>query len=195
MNRTYLYFLPLFFLFTQSNLKQDKKKVVIPVADLPPKKIEQPAISASPTASPAPLVGLRLMLDEEFRESKRYAEKSADTTGKKQILSVAWIDENYDNVNSMGRGELISMAILTKGYTVGDTIRVTIGSQDDETQEDETTLVDDVPCHDITFIGIQNYEDMAVLKDIFTIEGEEEKMVIQPAWKERYECDAKKNKK
>lgn len=195
MNKTYLYFLPLLLLFMQSNVKQDKKKGAVPAAELPPKKIEQPAISDSPTANPEPLVGLRLMLDEEFRESKRYAEKSADTTGKKQILSVAWIDENYDKVNSMGRGELISMAILTKGYAVGDTIRFTIGSQDDETQEDETTLVDDVPCHDITFIGIQNYEDMAVLKDIFTIEGEEEKMVIQPAWKGRYECDSKRNKK
>lgn len=182
------FFLLLLMVLSAKNTVAQEKKKQYPASDKPPVMVEQPAIASIPESktNDSSLVDLKEILKEEFRSSKKYTEKSSDTSGEKQILSVIWMDTRFNKISSISRSELISLAVLTKGYQIGDTIRVTIASDDD------ASLLADEPCHNVIFTGIQEFEDMAVLKDIFTVEGAEEQMVILPAWKNRYRCKEKK---
>ena len=116
-----------------------------------------------------------------IKNSKKGKPKKTQT---KRILNVAWFDTNFKKIELSPRGELISIAVLTEGYAIGDKIEVTIGS-DDPTDE---SLIEGVDCKEITFVAKVNYKNIAFLQNIFTVEGEKEQMIIAPTWKEKYIC-------
>ncbi len=125
------------------------------------------------------ILRLRTILTKEYEQRDK---SKIDTTKSKQILSVSWFDSYFQKVTNISRGEYISIAVLTKGYNVGDTVKITIHATDDK------PLIGVQNCMDVTFIGIVNFENLAFLQKVFTVEGEDEQMVICPQWKDRYIC-------
>lgn len=106
-----------------------------------------------------------------------------DSDTAKVIVNVNWLGFDLGSVSTFSPGEPISIGVLTKGYKIGEKVEITIDSKDDE-----SSLMADKPCSAITFIGYVNFENLALLKDVFSVEGEEEKIVILPKWENQYRC-------
>lgn len=114
----------------------------------------------------------------------KHTDKSEKDTSKapKNVLLVVWLSRDLEIVESLTLREYVSIGVLTQGYAIGDTIKVTLGA------DDEQSLVDGLPCNDLEFVGVVNYENLAILKDLFYVYGQDEKISIGPNWKNLYHC-------
>jgi len=127
----------------------------------------------------------QMLLDGcKIKHYKKYKMDSIEsvnnTKPKKDILNVGWFDEDYNKIESAFHYEMISIFILTKGYVIGDTISVTIDAVGEE------DLITD--CKNITFKTVLEHKNIAVFKDIFYVEGEDEQVIINPIWENRCDC-------
>jgi hypothetical protein len=124
-------------------------------------------------------------LYEDYKKSNNFAQKELAKESKKQILDVGWYDSKFNKIKETVKDELISIVVLTGGYKIGDKVEVSIGNDEDENSE---SLLEKEKCHMITFIGNVTHENLAVLQNIFTVEGEKEYIVIKSEWLNRYKC-------
>jgi hypothetical protein len=124
-------------------------------------------------------------LHEDYKKSNNFSQKELAKESKKQILAVGWYDSKFNRIKETVKNELISIVVLTGGYKIGDKVEVSIGDDEDKSTE---SLLEKEKCHMITFIGNVTHENLAVLQNIFTVEGEEEYIVINSEWLNRYKC-------
>ncbi len=129
------------------------------------------------------ITSIKEELTEAYHQTEKYKKNLQDNSVKKRILGVGWFDSEFNKVSSTILGEKISIIVLTKGYEMGDEVKVTIDSEDGE-----SLLISETKCNEVTFLGNVNYENLAVLKGIFTVQGEKEQLMIEPEWKNRYIC-------
>lgn len=122
-------------------------------------------------------------LVEDYKKSKSFTQKELKKEIEKQILEVSWYDAEYKKIKETEKGELISIIVLTRGYKIGEIVEVSIGSD-----ESPDSVLEKEKCNLITFIGQVTHENLAVLKNVFTIEGEKEYIVVNSNWLKKYKC-------
>ena len=156
-----------------SFIKNENSKVIQP--------IEKDSLSQK-LSEKNEIFEIKNQLFEKYKKSDKYKIKELKPINEKQILNVGWFDTQFNEVTATMKGELISIAVLTKGYQIGDKIEITIDSEEGE------SLMEGEKCNEITFIGKVNFENFAFLKNIFFVEGEKEQIVISKEWKDKYIC-------
>lgn len=119
-----------------------------------------------------------------YKSSSHFEQKELKNEEEKQILGVGWYDSKFNKVESIVIGEKITIAVLTKGYKIGDKIEVSIGSDDKNSE----SLLENEKCNMITFIGQVNYENLSILQNVFKTEGEKEFIVVSSEWLDKYNC-------
>lgn len=124
-------------------------------------------------------------LFEDYKKSNNFTQKKLKKENEKQILGVSWYDSKFNRIKETIKGELISIVVLTKNYEIGDKVEVSIGGDEDENSE---SLLEKEKCHLLTFIGKVTHKNLAVLQNVFTVEGEKEYIVINSEWLNRYNC-------
>lgn len=133
----------------------------------------------SPLLDAAQILRIKQLLIEDYETSDKSTEQ-LDSSESPKILGVAWLDSHFQEVSVTEQGEKISIAVLTSGSSLGDPVSVTISADD--------VWISGKKCREITFTGVVNFENLALLKDLFVVVGEEGKMVVQPEWQTHYAC-------
>jgi len=129
-----------------------------------------------------PIAVIKQLLTDDYMHPARNKQTNTGSFSKKQILNVGWFDSGYNKITATLKDEMISLAVLTKGYNIGDTVKITIAAKEGG------SLMAGIQCNKITFSGTVNYEDLAFLRNVFSVQGEDEKMVIDDKWLDRYTC-------
>ncbi len=123
-----------------------------------------------------------LLLQQHQQDSEKGNETNTAPGIKKRILAIMWLDENLMELTGFTPGALVSIGVLTEGYATGDTVHISVRS------EDEEPLMAGADCNNFTFVGKVNSENMALLEDLFSVEGPKEQIVIDAKWQDRYFC-------
>ena len=175
-----------FGLHANAQTKEDKKiksEKPVPVPVL--KKNQNIGLDTEPDLgrSHKTVLDIRQLLTDEYLSSDQSKQKTMGLSEQKHILNVGWFDADFNKVETIGKSNPISIAVLTKGYAIGDDMKITIDSKDGK------SLTAGRKCKEITFLGTVNYENIALLQNLFSVQGKNEQLIIDTKWQDRYICN------
>ena len=128
------------------------------------------------------VLDIRQSLVDEYQNSDQNQQKTMGSIEQKHILNVGWFDTDFNKIETTSKAQPISIAVLTQGYAIGDAMEITIDSTDGK------SLIAGRKCKEITFLGTVNYENLALLQNLFSVQGKTEQLIIDPKWQDRHIC-------